>query len=104
MKKKKAHFVLLDPLLSKVLERTRVCHDRNQSQPMRQDLVVNYGGVHEHVHVFNRHCRHLSKRFHFVECEFVCSTQGESNMVCATNRAILDRGIKERYPGWWWET
>lgn len=41
------------------LELVRVGHDRNQAQSVREDLVVDDGRVHEHVHVLDGHGRYL---------------------------------------------
>ena len=44
---------------SKKLKHARVGHDRNQPQAMRQNLVMDDGRVHEHIHVLDRHRRYL---------------------------------------------
>lgn len=53
------HLVLFPPFLSHELEHAGVGHDRDQTQPVSQDLVVDDRRVHEHVHVLDSHRRHL---------------------------------------------
>lgn len=57
----KHHLVWFALRVAHELEHARVCHDRNQPQAVRQDLVVYDGRVHVHVHVFDGHRRYLEK-------------------------------------------